>query len=293
MNEKEKISYAVFISIVTIIFNIILSVIKFIAGFVGNSSALISDAIHSLSDVVSTFIVIVGVKLAKSEEDNHHQYGHEKIECVAGIVLSVILMLTGLGIGWVGIEKIYTKEYLINPAPTSFALYGALFSIIIKELMFWYTLQAGKKIQSTALLADAWHHRSDAFSSIGSLIGVVGAQMGFLILDPLASIFICFFIAKVSIEIFIESSDKVIDKSCDYETYLEIHKFISEFPDIRKLDLLKTRQFSSKIYIDVEIALDASLSLTSAHEISEKLHDAIEMKFPQIKHCMIHVNPYL
>ncbi len=291
MNEEKKIQYAIRVSVITIIFNVILAAIKFFAGLVGHSTALISDAVHSLSDVLSTVIVIIGVKLAKSTEDADHPYGHEKIECVAGIVLSVLLFITGLGIGWSGVENIYTKKYLTATSPTSLALYAALLSLIIKELMFWYTRHAGKKIQSTALMADAWHHRSDALSSIGSLLGVLGAQLGFPICDPLASIGICYFIGKVAWEIFKESSDKVIDKACDEELHNEIHAFIAEQPHIERIDLLKTRQFASKLYLDVEIALDGQLSLDDAHTIAETLHHALEKQFPSIKHCMVHVNP--
>ncbi len=292
-DEQQKIDYAVFVSAITILFNVLLAGIKFVAGWLGHSTALISDAVHSLSDVLSTFIVIVGVKLAKSTEDSDHQYGHEKIECVAGIVLAVLLFITGLGIGWSGIENIYTKRYLNTVPPTNLALYAACLSLIIKELMFWYTLQAGKKIQSTALMADAWHHRSDALSSIGSLAGVLGAQWGFPICDPLASILICYFIGNVAWDIFKESSDKVIDKACDQKQFLEIHQFITVYPHIRRIDLLKTRQFASKIYIDVEIALDGQLSLYEAHAIAEGLHDALETQFSTVKHCMVHVNPYV
>ncbi len=291
-DEQDKIQYAVRVSIITIVFNVILAGIKFFAGLVGHSSALISDAIHSLSDVLSTFIVIIGVKLAKSTEDSDHPYGHEKIECVAGIVLAVLLFITGLGIGWSGIENIYTKKYLSATAPTNLALYAALLSLIIKELMFWYTRHAGKKIQSTALMADAWHHRSDALSSVGSLLGVFGAQLGYPICDPLASIFICYFIGKVAWEIFKESSDKVIDTACDPEQHEAIQTFIAQYPGVLRIDLLKTRQFASKLYLDVEIALDGKLSLDEAHTIAENLHDAIEMQFPIIKHCMVHVNPF-
>ncbi len=291
VDEEKNIQYAVQVSIVTIVFNVILAAIKFFAGWVGHSTALISDAVHSLSDVLSTFIVIIGVKLAKSTEDTDHPYGHEKIECVAGIVLSVLLFITGLGIGWSGIENIYTKTYLSAVPPTNLALYAALLSLIIKELMFWYTRHAGKKIQSTALMADAWHHRSDALSSIGSLIGVFGAQLGFPICDPLASIGICYFIGKVAWEIFKESSDKVIDKACDKKQHDEIQSFIAAQPHIQRIDLLKTRQFASKLYLDIEIALDGQLSLHDAHTIAEDLHDALEKQFPTIKHCMVHVNP--
>ncbi len=293
MNEKENIKIATEVSLVTIAVNVVLATIKFIAGFFGNSMAMLSDAVHSLSDVLSTFVVIIGVRMAKSETDKDHQYGHERYECIAGIVLAFLLIFTGLGIGFSGVEKIYAKEYLDAKLPTSFALYAAIISLLIKEGMYWYTRKAAVKINSDVLMADAWHHRSDALSSIGSFIGILGAQHGLPILDPLASILICFFILKVGYEVFISSIDKVMDKACDEETMQEIREHILAQEGVKAIDLLKTRLFGQRIFVDVEIAVDKNLNIVEAHSIAEKVHDSLEKNFQAVKHCMVHVNPYL
>ncbi len=293
MSDTHYKKIAIQVSVITIIVNVLLFIIKFIAGIVGHSSAMISDAFHSLSDVLSTIIVIIGVKLAKSDSDIDHQYGHERFECIAAILLSFMLFATGLAIGYAGIEKIYMGSYVDAPFPTNFALYAAIISLIIKEGMFWYVKIAADKIKSDVLRADAWHHRSDALSSVASFIGILGAQLGFVIFDPIASIVICFFIFKVSYEIFINSIDKVLDKAVDQVTEKAMQELILKQEDVKEIDSLKTRQFGQKIYVDLEIAVDPTLSLMKAHEIAERVHSAIEENFLEVKHCMVHVNPLL
>lgn len=288
-NTNENIALRV--SFVSIAINIFLSILKFIAGFLGNSVAMLSDAVHSLSDVLSSFVVVIGVKIANKEVDEDHQYGHERLECVAAIILACLLMAVGIGIGIVGIEKIYTKEYTIDHLPTAIALYSALASILIKEAMYWYTYLSAKKINSDILKADAWHHRSDALSSVGSFIGILGAQLGYPILDPLASIIISFFIIKVSYDIFISAINKLTDKACDKETQNKIKNHILEQEDVLAIDDFKTRIFANKIFVDVEISVEGSFSLSTAHTVAEKVHNSIENKFSEVKHCMVHVNP--
>lgn len=188
------------VSGISILVNLLLSVFKLIAGIVAHSGAMISDAIHSASDVGSTFIVIIGVRLSAKKSDKEHQYGHERMECVSSIVLAGMLLVTGLGIGVTGARDIVKSTSGGTIAiPGTLALIAAVVSIVVKEWMFWYTRGAAKKLNSGALMADAWHHRSDALSSIGAFIGIFGARLGYLILDPIASIVICFMIAKASI----------------------------------------------------------------------------------------------
>ena len=210
------------VSIVTIIGNVILSVFKFLAGIIAHSHAMISDAIHSASDVFSTIVVIIGIKLASKEPDKEHPYGHERLECVTSIVLAIILFITGLKIGVDALENIFRGVQSELAVPGMLALIAAIVSIVSKEAMFWYTRYYAKRIDSDALMADAWHHRSDAFSSIGALIGIGGARLGFPIMDPIASLFIFFFIAKAALDIFKDAIDKMIDHSCDEETEKQI-----------------------------------------------------------------------
>ena len=280
------------VSGISIMVNLLLSVFKLIAGIVAHSGAMISDAIHSASDVGSTFIVIIGVRLSAKKSDKEHQYGHERMECVSSIVLAGMLLVTGLGIGVTGARDIVKSTSGGTIAiPGTLALIAAVVSIVVKEWMFWYTRGAAKKINSGALMADAWHHRSDALSSVGSFVGILGARMGFPMLDPLASVVICLFVVKAAVDIFRDAISKMTDKSCDQETVNEMHDCIMNIQGVEGIDLLKTRSFGSKYYVDIEIKADGDKKLWEAHAIAENVHHAIEHQFPLVKHCMVHVNP--
>ena len=279
------------VSVTTIIGNLVLSVLKLIAGIVAHSSAMISDAVHSASDVFSTFVVMIGIKLASKEPDKEHPYGHERLECVAAIVLAMVLFITGLGIGAEALGNIVQGNYNDLQVPGMLALVAAIISIVSKEGMYWYTRINAKRIDSSALMADAWHHRSDAFSSIGALVGIAGARMGFPVMDSIASLVIFLFIVKAAYDIFKDSIDKMVDHSCDEETEKDIFECVIENEDVMGVDLLQTRIFGNKIYVDVEIQVDGSYTLQEAHKIAETVHDNIEKNFPKVKHIMVHVNP--
>ena len=288
--EQEK-KTAMRVSAVTIVWNVILSIFKLIAGIVGHSGAMISDAVHSASDVFSTIIVILGINIASRQSDDDHQYGHDRLECVAAILLAVVLFATGIGIGIGGINKIIEGTAGKDAIPGMIALIAAVASIVVKEAMFWYTRSAAKKINSGALMADAWHHRSDALSSVGALIGIGGARLGFPILDPIASVIICVFIVKAAYDIFKDAIDKMVDKSCDEETEEKMRRLIKEQQGVLKVDVLRTRLFGAKMYVDIEIAADGDITLREGHEIAQVVHDKVEEEFPLVKHCMVHVNP--
>ncbi len=279
------------VSVITIVENVILSVFKLIAGIVANSSSMISDAIHSASDVFSTIVVIIGVKLASKDPDKEHPYGHERMECVAAIILSMVLLITGLGIGIGAVKNILGGHYNDLQVPGVLALIAAVVSILSKEGMYWYTRHYAKKIDSGALMADAWHHRSDAFSSVGALVGIGGARLGFPIMDSVASLVIFVFIAKAAFDIFKDAMDKMVDRSCDEETEKQLRDCVMRNEDVMGIDLLHTRIFGNKIYVDVEIQLDPLYTLKKAHDIAEMVHDNIEQEFPKVKHIMVHVNP--
>lgn len=279
------------VSINTIIGNMLLSILKFLSGVIAHSNAMISDAIHSASDVFSTLVVIIGIRLASKKPDKEHPYGHERLECVAAIVLSIVLFITGLWIGIEALQNIIQKNYSNLQVPGVLALIAAGISIISKEGMYWYTRYYAKKIDSSALMADAWHHRSDAMSSVGAFIGILGARLGFPILDPLASVAICILIVKASVDIFKDAVDKMVDHSCDEATEESMRKVISEVKGVRGIDLLQTRLFGSKMYVDIEISAEGDISLNEAHDIAENVHHTIEENFKDVKHCMVHVNP--
>ncbi|MBQ1941204.1 MAG: cation diffusion facilitator family transporter [Selenomonadaceae bacterium] len=288
---KTNKEIAMHVSAVSVAVNIGLSVIKLIAGIVANSGAMISDAVHSASDVFSTVIVMVGVHLASKQSDKEHPYGHDRLECEAAIILAVLLFLTGVGIGISGIEKITSGDTSTLEVPGMLALGAAIVSIVVKELMYWYTINAAIKIKSGALMADAWHHRSDALSSIGALLGILGARMGYPILDPIASLLICVMIAKAAWEIFDDAMGKMVDTACPEKVQQEMRKVIMANAKVLSIDDLKTRLFGSKMYVEVEIGVEATLTLIEAHNIAEGVHSSIEKNFPDVKHCMVHVNP--
>ena len=290
-SETEFRNVANRVSLVTIIGNVVLSVIKLLAGIIAHSSAMISDAVHSASDVFSTFVVIIGIKLASKKPDKEHPYGHERMECVAAIVLAMVLFITGLGIGLEAVKNIIHGNYGDLQVPGVLALIAAIVSIVSKEAMYWYTRHYAKKIDSSALMADAWHHRSDAFSSIGALIGIGGARLGYPVMDSIASLVIFVFIIKAAYDIFKEAIDKMVDHSCDEETERQIYECVMNNENVMGIDLLQTRIFGNKIYVDIEIQADASYTLKEAHDIAEEVHEDIEHNFPKVKHIMVHVNP--
>lgn len=279
------------VSFVTVVGNTLLSAVKLLAGIISHSNAMISDAVHSASDVLSTVAVIIGVKFASKKPDKEHPYGHERLECVAAVILSVLLFITGLGIGIEALKNIRNGNYGNLQVPGISALIAAIVSIVSKEAMYWYTRYYAKKIDSSALMADAWHHRSDALSSIGALIGIAGARLGFPIMDSVASLAIFLFIIKAALDIFKDAMNKMIDRSCDEETEKQIYDRVMKNENVLGIDLLKTRIFGNKIYVDVEFRSDASYSLEKAHGVADTVENDIEQNFPKVKHIMIHINP--
>lgn len=288
MKNNEKI--AIKVSVISIILNCLLTLIKFISGVISKSSAMISDSVHSLSDVLSTFVVIIGVKISNKKADSDHPYGHERIECVSAIILSGMLFIIGALIGINGIKNVTNSSNLVMPGVL--ALIASIISIISKEAMYQYTIRVSKKINSAALKADAWHHRSDALSSIGSFIGILGSRLGFKIFDPLASVIISLCIIKVSIDIFKDAIYKMVDKSCDKEVIDKVISVIEKNESVKNIDDIKTRQFGNKAYVDVEISVDENLLLKDAHKVAEEIHNSVENEINIVKHCMVHVNPY-
>ncbi|WP_455683670.1 cation diffusion facilitator family transporter [Thomasclavelia sp.] len=279
------------LSLMSILGNAFLSAFKFVAGTFGHSGAMISDAIHSFSDVLTTIIAYFGVKTSKKAADKMHPYGHERIECVASLFLGTMLFITGLGVGITGLNNILFGDYNNLAIPSAIALIAAIVSILGKEGMFWYTIHYAKQINSTAFIADAWHHRSDAFSSIGSLIGIGGSMLGFPILDSVASVVICIFILKVSYDILKDAISKMLDTACDEDYELNLKLFIENQPYVVCVDMLHTRIFGNKVYVDLEIKVDGNKSLHESHAIAQQVHDNVEIQFLNIKHIMIHVNP--
>jgi cation diffusion facilitator family transporter len=287
----DTVKIANHVSTVSIVVNAGLSALKLAVGLLAHSAALVSDAVHSLSDVLSTFAVIAGINISARKADAGHQYGHERMESIFSILLAIMLFATGIGIGYTGIRSIVTGSYKSAALPGAAALMAAALSIIVKEWMYHYTVRAANTIGSTALKADAWHHRSDALSSVGSFIGVLFARIGYPVFDPLAGVVICLFIIKASWDIFSEAMDQLVDKAADDETCNRIRSLVMSLDGVISIDSLKTRLFGSKMYVDMEIGCNGEWTLYRAHSVAETVHENIEKSFPNVKHCMVHVNP--
>lgn len=285
--DKER---AMHVSWVSILVNILLTGGKLAAGIMAHSNAMISDAVHSASDVFSTLIVMAGVSMASRQPDEEHPYGHERMECVAALFLALILFAIGIAIGISAVRAIFWSRGTMA-VPGALAMAAALVSIVVKEWMYRYTKRAASQIRSGALMADAWHHRSDALSSIGALVGIWGARMGLPFMDPAASFIICIFIGKAAFDVLKDSLDKMVDKACDEKMSDSILKTALSPDGVERIDGLKTRLFGSRLYVEIQIGADRNLNLEQVHKIAGNVHDAVEQGFPQVKHCLVQVNP--
>ena len=279
------------LSIVTVSGNVVLAAFKLFAGIFAHSGAMISDAVHSMSDVITTVVAYIGMKLSEKDADEDHPYGHERLECVAALILGGILMLTGIGIGYDAVVKITAGNYTDIAIPGALALVAAVVSIAVKEAMYWYTRHYALIMDSSVFMADAWHHRTDAISSVGALIGIAFSMAGYAIMDTIASIIICLFILKASVDIIKDTINKMTDHACSPEDKRHIEEYIRSEEGVLGIDLLRTRLFGNRIYVEAEIIVWGDMSLRDAHAIAERVHDGLEKSFPKIKHIMIHVNP--
>ncbi len=293
MNLQEEKKLGQRASSLGFIANIFLAASKLIVGLLAHSQALISDSINSIGDVLSTFVVFIGIKLSRKDADKDHQFGHERLDSVAAIILAMFFLATAGLIAYEGVTTIIEGVSGSIPVPGTLAWVVALIAIVIKEALYWYTMIVAQKIKSTALKAAAWDHQADVVSAAGAFVGILGARLfNFPLLDPILSLLICVLIVITAIRIFKEGVDKLVDKSCDEETEKALSESISKTPGVIRIDILRTRMFGNRVYVDLEISVDGELSLEKAHEISETVHDQIEKEFPLVKHIMIHVNPY-
>ena len=260
-NQQDFQAAATKVSVVSMATNVILTVAKFAAGVIAHSGAMISDAVHSASDIFSGLIVLIGVRISSKAPDDKHPYGHERFECVAALLLSGILALVGGTIGVNAVKDIIGGR--VQEAPGILALVAAVVSIVTKETLFWYTRGYAKKYRSTALHAEAWHQRSDALSSIGALIGIAGARMGVPVMEPIASLIIALFILRVAVRIFRDAIDQMVDHSASEETEAAFRETAMEQPGVQGVELLRTRMFGNRVYVDLEIAADPGLTRSS------------------------------
>jgi len=289
--EKKVIGKA---SVLTMIMNGFLAVIKILAGIFGKSSALISDAINSISDVLSNLMVMIFGRFSRKEKDAGHPYGHEKFDSMVSVFVGFFIIVTAYEIGKSAVNSLYGYFAEGTPieTPKLAALIVAFSTIVIKELMYRFTKKSSKKANSQALKAIAYDNRSDELASFGALLGIGGAMFGLLYLEPIASLVICLFVARVGFKAIKDGTSQVVDQAADQATIDRIMAAAEEIKEIKRIDDLKTRMFGMKLYVDIEISVDRNLPLWKAHAIAQELHDRLEKQFPNIKHCMVHENPY-
>ena len=277
------------------IVNFLLLAVKFVAGIVGHSAAMVADAVHSLSDFITDIIVFIFVSISGKPEDEGHDYGHGKYETLATAIIGLILFFVGLGIFYNGAESIiYVIKGNTLAEPSIWALVVAGASILFKELLYQYTIYKNRSLNSQALLANAWHHRSDALSSIGTFVGIGGAILlgeNWRVLDPLAAIIVSFFIIKVSIQLLKPCVDELLESSLPVQTEEKILSIILSFPEVSSPHHLRTRRIGNHIAIEVHIRLNGELSLTEAHLVTQKIETAIKSEFGNNTHIGIHMEP--
>lgn len=275
--------------------NFLLMAFKFVAGIVGHSSALVADAVHSLSDFATDIVVIVFVRISGKPEDEDHRYGHGKYETLATAIIGLALFAVGIGLLVGGATKVADViNGAILPAPSMVALIAAAVSIVSKEILYRYTVRVGKNLNSQAVVANAWHHRSDAFSSIGTLVGVGGAIFlgeKWRILDPIAAIVVSTFIIKVAIYLIKPCIDELLERSLPAETEKQILDIITSFPEVSSPHHLRTRRIGNHIAIEVHIRMDGQISLEDAHTVATEVERCLKEEFGPDTHIGIHMEP--
>ena len=292
-SSREKGIYKV--TIVGSIVNFLLLVFKFFAGIAGHSAAMLADAVHSLSDFITDIVVIVFVRIAGKPEDKGHDYGHGKYETLATAIIGLLLLCVGFGIFWNGASSIYT--FLRGgqlESPGVVALVAALVSIVSKEILYQYTVIQGKKLNSQAVIANAWHYRSDALSSIGTAIGIGGAILlgdHWRVLDPVAAVVVSFFIMKVSVRLLIPCVDELLEKSLPEDVEKEIEQTVLSFPGVSQPHHLRTRRIGNYYAIELHVRMDGKITLEEAHSTATAIENKLKEMFGKGTHVGIHVEP--
>ncbi len=270
--------------------NSLLCVMKLIAGLLGKSAALTSDAIQSAGDVLRGVIVAVGVKMGSKAADKQHPYGHEIFECVTAIILAFLIAATGCVLGYQSLTALIGGKN--GEAPSVIALAAAALSVLIKALMFVSASKKAKILRSPALKAESQDHLSDVSASSGVCVGIVGAMLGFPAADSIAGFVMSLLIIRTALEIFKENAGMVTDESAGQALEEEMEQSILETGGVIRIDLLRTRRFGNRVYVELEIAVNKDMKMEEAHTIAQDVHDRIEANFaPVVKHCMVHLNP--
>lgn len=272
----------------SILLNIGLTILKILVGIIGNSQAILADGIHTMTDAASSIGLILGLHMAAKPEDKDHPYGHEKAESISTFLLSIILIAVGLNLAYGAIMTLIKGTEAI---PSIWAIYAAGISIVVKEIQFQISYKKGKQINSDALIADAWHHRSDALSSIGALFGVIGARIGYPIADPIAGGLVSVIVIKVGLEIFFKTYNELMDMSIEEEKLVNISNKIIEYNKVSQLREIKARKHGSVVYVDVIITVKPGITVCEGHKIAEDVENIIYGQIDNIKDIMVHVEP--
>ncbi len=284
VESKSREEIARNVTLVGFVVNAVLTIFKIIAGVLGNSAAMIADGVHSLSDFFTDIVVLIGIKFTEKPADEEHNYGHGKYETFATLIISIALFLVGYKILTSGIHNIYMIWFQgeLIKSPKAIALIAAILSIVSKEALYQYTIKIGKKINSNAVIANGWHHRSDAFSSIGTLLGIGGAYVlgtHWTWLDPMASIIVSIFIFKVAVEIFMPAINELLESSLNESETAAIHVIINQYPEILNYHHLRTRRIGNKVAVDVHLMFERDLSIESAHDYATQVENDLKKHF--------------
>ena len=286
---KTRYEEASKVTIQSIVWNFVLTIIKVVAGVLGKSNAMVADGIHSASDIISSVGVLIGNYVSSTPGDKEHNYGHEKAETLVSFLLSMLLIVVSLSIGASALKSLFNLDKL--EIPTALPLIVAIISILIKEYQYRITIKVANKINSPALKADAWHHRSDALSSIAAFVGIGGSMLGIKALDPIASVVVALFVAKVGIDILISSINELMDVSIDEEQEYEIKNIVSSTAGVMNLGEIKTRKHGAMAYVDLTICVDGALTVRQGHDIANKLEEDIINSMEFVKGITVHVEP--
>ncbi|SFH58019.1 cation diffusion facilitator family transporter [Tindallia magadiensis] len=289
MNDEIRFQKAKRVSLVSILGNLTLTIAKLVAGFFAGSTALVADAFHSSSDLIGTIILLKGMQIAHQPADENHPFGHHRAETITSEILAFILMITAAGIGYKGFQILTSNHIAI---PGAVAVYIAIFSILSKELMYRYSAKVGKEINSDAIIADAWHHRSDAFSSIAALVGILGARMGMPFMDPIAAFFVAILIFRAGLQIYKKAVSSLMDTAPSNETLNALSDIIISVEGVKQVDDLRVRYYGSKMIIDLKISVLPELTVEDGHNVAGRAKARIMERDERIQDVLIHVNPY-
>ncbi|WP_294389228.1 cation diffusion facilitator family transporter [uncultured Clostridium sp.] len=278
------------VTLITILLNIGLTILKILAGILGNSTAIIADGLHSASDIITSIGILIGNKISRKPRDDEHQYGHEKAESLVSFILAAVLIIVALKIGYDGVKELFNINDIL--IPNALPLIVALISIGVKEYQYQITIRVAKRINSSSLKADAWHHRSDALSSIAAFVGIGGAMLGFKILDPIASIIVAIVVVKVGANILKSACNELMDSSISKQDICEIESLVDKDDEIYGIKDFKSRKYGSVAYIDMSILIDNKKTLEEAHDIADNLEKIIISNLGYIKEINIHTEPY-